>query len=214
MDEGEDIFFPFEPPHELGATFEQYADGSFRGVVREGAFSRYICETKEHSASARSVCAFARVSSQDHDTCARRSEGLRQRRDFARIGAISLQDKVILTGYVSQERLPLIVGGARAAVFASLHEGFGFPALEAMACGVPVVTSNVSSLPEVAGDAALLVDPYDTNAMRDAVEHVVIDETFRENLRGKEFVQASRFSWHKTVSSTVALYRTVASQHR
>ena len=131
---------------------------------------------------------------------------------ISRIRTLSLEDKVLPTGYVPQEHLPLIVSGARAAVFVSLYEGFGFPVLEAMACGVPVVTSNVSSLPEVAGDAAVLVDPYDTNAIRDAIEQTLTDTPLRENLKVKGFARVSQFSWQKTASSTVALYKRVASQ--
>ncbi len=129
-----------------------------------------------------------------------------------RTAALSLEDKVVLTGYVAQEDLPVLVGGARAAVFVSLYEGFGFPVLEAMASGVPVVTSNVSSLPEVAGDAALLVDPYDAHAISSAIELAVTDEELRDTLINRGVVRASKFSWENTARSTLALYRKIASQ--
>ena len=88
---------------------------------------------------------------------------------------------------------------ARAFVFPSLYEGFGLPPLEAMACGTPVVTSNVSSLPEVAGGAALLVDPYDVDAIADGIVRAVTDETLRADLIARGTERARSFSWAQSV---------------
>jgi len=126
------------------------------------------------------------------------------------IQSLSLGDKVVLTGYVPQEDLPIIVAGARAMVLVSLYEGFGFPVLEAMASGLPVITSNVSSLPEVAGDAALLVDPRDVNAICSTIERIMTDDMLREKLRSKGLARASLFSWDEAAAQTLALYRKVA----
>jgi glycosyltransferase involved in cell wall biosynthesis len=128
------------------------------------------------------------------------------------IRSLSLGDTVVVTGYVPQEDLPTLVAGARAMVLVSLYEGFGFPVLEAMASGVPVITSNVSSLPEVAGDAALLVDPHDATAISSAIERIMTDETLREELRRKGLARASQFSWDEATAQTLALYRRVADR--
>jgi Glycosyltransferase len=95
---------------------------------------------------------------------------------FRRLRELGLEDRVIFTGYVPDEDLPAIYSAADLFVFPSLYEGFGLPVLEAMACGTPVVCSNTSSLPEVAGDAALLVDPTDVRALAGAIERVLTDE--------------------------------------
>jgi len=96
-------------------------------------------------------------------------------------------------------------------VFPSLYEGFGLPPLEAMASGTPVVTSNVSSLPEVAGDAALLVDPYDPDSIAAAIERVLTDERVRRDLRQKGVARARQFSWEQSVTRVREIYAEVAT---
>jgi len=94
-------------------------------------------------------------------------------------------------------------------VYPSLYEGFGLPPLEAMACGTPVITSNRSSLPEVVGAAALLVDPGDTGELADAMGRIVDDEPLREDLRERGLKQAQGFSWDETARMTVEVYESV-----
>lgn len=110
-------------------------------------------------------------------------------------------------GYVPQEELPLIYAGAHAFVFPSLYEGFGLPVLEAMASGTPTLTSNRSSLPEVAGDAALLVDPEDVGALTAKLERLLTDAEWRALAVERGLRQASPFSWERCVDETVAVYR-------
>lgn len=98
---------------------------------------------------------------------------------------------------------------ARAFAFPSLYEGFGLPPLEAMACGTPVVTSNVSSLPEVAGDAALLVDPQNVDDIADGIRRAVTDETLRQTLIARGLVRARQFSWTESVAQTHRVYMEV-----
>jgi glycosyltransferase involved in cell wall biosynthesis len=114
---------------------------------------------------------------------------------------------IILTGYVSDEDLPAFYRAASAFVYPSLFEGFGIPPLEAMACGTPVVTSNTSSLPEVAGDAALLIDPYDEQSLANALLRIVNDEELRALLRENGFVQSKKFTWRNAAEKTLQLYR-------
>ncbi|GAC1385552.1 MAG: glycosyltransferase family 1 protein [Herpetosiphon sp.] len=119
---------------------------------------------------------------------------------------LDLQHHIHFTGYVDDAHLPALYSGAEAFVFPSLYEGFGFPPLEAMACGTPVITSTASSLPEVVGDAALLIDPYDVGALIAAIEQVVTDPTLRTELRERGLKRVSTFTWAHTAQKTLAAY--------
>ncbi len=114
-----------------------------------------------------------------------------------------------LLGFVADEDLPALYNEARMLVMPSLYEGFGFPVLEAMACGTPVITSEISSLPEVAGEAALLVDPYDVDAIVEAMAALDDDNTLRARLTEAGFKQAARFSWERSVAQLSAIYDTM-----
>src|SRR5207249_3764109 len=100
--------------------------------------------------------------------------------------------------YAPAETLPALYRGARVLLLPSLYEGFGLTALEAMACGTPVVTTNTSSLPEVVGDAALLVDPHDTGPLADALVRVMTDDTLAKTLGARGLARAPLFSWERT----------------
>jgi len=122
---------------------------------------------------------------------------------LAEIERLNLQNDVLLPGYAPAEELPLWYNAAALLAYPSLYEGFGLPVVEAMACGTPVVTSNVSSMPEAAGDAALLVNPHDTAALADALHCLLADG----GLPAKGREQAAGFTWHKTAADTVATYQ-------
>jgi glycosyltransferase involved in cell wall biosynthesis len=109
-----------------------------------------------------------------------------------------IQHRVCFLGTIPEERLPSIYRGALALLFTSLYEGFGLPVLEAMACGTPIVTSNTTSLPEVAGDAALLVDPTSVEETSAALKRIVDDEALRATMRSRGIVQASKHTWGQT----------------
>jgi glycosyltransferase involved in cell wall biosynthesis len=102
---------------------------------------------------------------------------------------------VLMPGYIDEADKGALYAGAIALVFPSLYEGFGFPVLEAMGCGTPVIASNTSSLPELVGNAGLLVDPTDTEAITQAMQHIVTDQALAESLREKGRRQAAAFSW-------------------
>lgn len=116
---------------------------------------------------------------------------------------LNLQNKVKFLDYISYQELPAIINNALALVFPSLWEGFGLPVLEAMACGTPVITSNISSLPEVTGDAAILINPYKTAEITAAMEAVIKDEQMRSQLSILSLERAKQFSWAKTGRDTV-----------
>ncbi len=111
---------------------------------------------------------------------------------------------VRFVGYVPDEDLPKLYSGATAFVFPSLFEGFGLPVLEAFACDCPVLTSNLSSLPEVAGDAAILVDPYSVEDIKRGLQKVV-DPKIRRDLIKKGKTQLQKFSWTRAAEETLAL---------
>lgn len=118
-------------------------------------------------------------------------------------------ERTLFTGIVDDERLIELYQRATLFVFPSLYEGFGLPVLEAMACGCPVVCSNASSLPEVAGDAAILVDPLDVEGLTRAMARVLEDAGLREELRARGPVRAATFSWDRTARETIAVYQKV-----
>ena len=114
---------------------------------------------------------------------------------YRQIDALGLGDRVKFIGFANDEDLPALYSAAAAFVYPALYEGFGLPPLEAMACGAPVVTSNVSSLPEVAGEAALLIDPLDVDALAQALERVLTDDTLRREMIREGRAQAAHFTW-------------------
>jgi glycosyltransferase involved in cell wall biosynthesis len=131
----------------------------------------------------------------------------------ALVEELGLQNDVTFTGYVPAEDLPALYSAAACVLLPSLHEGFGFPVLEAMACGAPVVCSNVSSLPEVAGDAALLVPPTDADALAAALRLVLTQPQLAARMREAGLRQAARFTWERCVRETAALYAETAARH-
>ncbi len=126
---------------------------------------------------------------------------------FAEVKRQPWADDVILTGYVADEDLPALYRAASAFVYPSIFEGFGLPPLEAMACGTPVVTGDNSSLPEVTGDAALLVDARDEQALANSLLEVVSNQPLRARMREKGIAQARKFTWREAAEKTLRLYR-------
>ena len=124
-----------------------------------------------------------------------------------------VRDAVVLTGYVPQADLPALYSGALCFVYPSYFEGFGLPPLEAMKCGAPVIVGNKTSLPEVVGDAALTVDPFDVEAIASAMKRLINDLDLRRDLSVKGKTRAKSFDWRETARKTLAIYEEVAQQN-
>ena len=122
---------------------------------------------------------------------------------MAAIHASAVADRITVLGHVEDDLLSLLYSNASVFVFPSLCEGFGLPVLEAMACGTPVVSSNRGSLPEVAGDAAVLVDPTNEGDIADAIIRVLTDESTARSLSDKGKTRSSSFTWHRTAELTL-----------
>jgi glycosyltransferase involved in cell wall biosynthesis len=120
---------------------------------------------------------------------------------------LGINHLVKFLNYVSYNELPTIINQAIALVFPTLWEGFGLPVLEAMACGTPVITSNISSIPEVAGDAAILINPYNPAEITAAMQAIIHDSELRKQLSEKGLKRANQFSWEKTGLATVEVLK-------
>jgi glycosyltransferase involved in cell wall biosynthesis len=133
---------------------------------------------------------------------------------FQRLRALGIEQDVLLTGFVTDEDLPALYSGASVFAFPSLYEGFGLPPLEAMACGTPVVTSNRSSLPEVVGDAGLLVEPFDVEALASAIDRLLTDPELSAGLIQRGLIRAASFSWTRTARAHRCVYRDVSAREQ
>jgi glycosyltransferase involved in cell wall biosynthesis len=118
-------------------------------------------------------------------------------------------DQVFFTGYIPMEDLPLLMNGAEVFVFPSLYEGFGLPVLEAMSCGTPVISSNVSSIPEIVGSAGVLVDPNDSSGLAEQIVHLLKNTDERNRLGQAGLEKAAHFSWIDAAQKTLQVYRSV-----
>ena len=121
-----------------------------------------------------------------------------------------VRDSVVLTGYVPEKDLPALYSSALCFIYPSYFEGFGLPPLEAMKCGAPVIVGNQTSLPEVVGDAAIAVDPFDVEAIAGGIKRVIEDQSLRNELSLKGQQRASAFDWGETARQTLAVYEEVA----
>ena len=204
-----DVFHP-------RATAAEIAAARARFGIRTDAYLLSLNTLEPRKNLAAAISAFARLvrAGEAHDTSlvlvgARgwKTEGL----DAALAEAGPARDRIVLAGYVPDAELAALYGGAVAFVYPSLYEGFGLPPLEAMQCGVPVITSNTSSLPEVVGDAGLTADPRDVDAIAAAVAAVLGDSALRAAMRERSLARAALFSWERCVRQTVEAYRAVAA---
>ncbi len=127
-----------------------------------------------------------------------------------KLSSLGITEDVTFVDYISELELAYYYSSATLLAYPSLYEGFGLPPLEAMACGCPVVTANISSLPEVVGEAGIMVNPYDTSSLVQAIRRVLTDDKLRDNMVGRGLEQSKKFSWEKTAELTLQVYNKVA----
>ena len=132
-------------------------------------------------------------------------------KDFALVDRLSLHDRILCTGFIPDEDIPALYNLADVFVFPSLYEGFGMPVLEAMACGCPVITSKTGCSPEVAGGAALLIDPYHPDEIAESIRRVLTERALREQLIRKGLQRVQQFSWENTARATLALFESLGN---
>jgi glycosyltransferase involved in cell wall biosynthesis len=142
------------------------------------------------------------------------SRGWLYGRFFERLRALGLEDQVIFTGYVPEDDIPALLNAAEVFAFPSEFEGFGLPPLEAMACGIPVVSSNAASLPEVVGDAGLLLPPRDVGGWVTALDRLLDDRQLRADLSARGLARARLFGWDTAARRTLEVYRSVMTGSR
>jgi glycosyltransferase involved in cell wall biosynthesis len=130
-------------------------------------------------------------------------------KDLQLVDQLGLHDHVLFTDFIPDEDIPAMYNLADLFVFPSLYEGFGMPVLEAMACGCPVLTTETGCSPEVAGDAALLVDPYAPDKIAEAIQRLLTDEQLRQGLIEKGLVRAKQFGWERCARETLALFESL-----
>lgn len=118
---------------------------------------------------------------------------------FETVKLLHLENSIVFTGYIDAEDTPILMKGAELFLFPSLYEGFGMPPIEAMACGTPVIVSNTASLPEVVGDAGILVDPFSVESIRDGMELLLKNESIRTELSFKGMERAKLYTWDRSV---------------
>ena len=198
----------FHPqPPEIIVTFRRTHDLPDRYIL-------YFGSNKPHKNLVRLIEAFSRIT--DHAFTMRHSLVIaghwdpRYPEPRQRAEEIGITDRVVFLGPVPDQDLPALYSGAALFVFPSLYEGFGLPPLEAMACGTPVICSNTSSFPEVVGEAAIMIDPFDVEGLAAAMGHVLGDGDLQAEMREKALKQAAKFSWEETARQTLKVYKAVA----
>jgi glycosyltransferase involved in cell wall biosynthesis len=128
---------------------------------------------------------------------------------FERVNLLGLQDRVYFLGHIPESDLIGLYNGSRVFVYPSIYEGFGLPVLEAMQCGAAVITTNVSSMPEVAEDAAILIDPHDKEGLTNALQRLLVDDDLVNDLSQKGLVRATKFSWQRCAKETLQVYESL-----
>jgi glycosyltransferase involved in cell wall biosynthesis len=196
-----DRFFPADRPDETRERVHAQL-----GI--DGRYVLYVSNHQRKKNTERLVEAFAEVAREDPSVTlvltgrGGRSFGLVE----ALIAKHGIDERVRVLGHVPDEDLPDLYRAAAAFALPSLHEGFGIPVLEAMACGTPVLASNVYALPEVCGDAAELVDPYDTSAIVRGLRRILDDEARADELRARGLARAARFTWRRSAERHLETY--------
>lgn len=220
----QDYLSYFKVPSELAAVVELGKDDSYhpdldrqeinqllKKYAIDGEYILFIGTIEPRKNVSNLILAFERLIADGfpHSLVVVGKKGWHYDSIFHLVKERNLTDRVIFTGFIEESEKPLFLAGASVFVYPSLYEGFGIPVLEALACGTPTITSNVSSMPEVAGDAALLVNPENLEEIYDAMKKVLMDSSLRSELKARSLRQAANFSWEKTANMTIEVYRGV-----
>jgi glycosyltransferase involved in cell wall biosynthesis len=206
-------------PYAASEAFRPASEGPGRLATAYGVrapYFLYVGTIEPRKNLARALRAFARAAPglPQHQLVLVGDLGWKYEEVLAEARRPDLRGRVLLPGYVPEEDLPLLYTHAAAFVYPSLYEGFGFPVVEAMACGAPVLTSRSSSLTEIAEGASVLVDPLDERDMAEAFMALGSDADLRERLRGQGLARAATFTWERTARETVEAYREVYEEVR
>lgn len=199
-------FTPNSDPQQIKAVRERYQLGNAPYLV-------YVGTVQPRKNITRLIEAFATVIADLPSDLAQLQLVIAGKRGWLTEGieqqaqTLNIADRVRFTGYVADDDLPSLISGAEGFVLPSLYEGFGMPVIEAMACGTPVVCSNSSALPEVAGDAAILVDPTSSEAIAQGITQLVHNPQLRADLRERGLQRAAQFSWQRCARETLAILR-------
>ncbi|HET7292741.1 MAG TPA: glycosyltransferase family 1 protein [Vicinamibacteria bacterium] len=196
-------------PYAAGPEFRPTPDRRpARAHVGDAPYLLHVGTIEPRKNLVRVLRAFARVvaSLPDHRFLVVGQPGWLYEDVLRELARPELQGRVVMAGYVQEAQLPALYSGADAFVYASLYEGFGLPVVEAMACGAPVITSSTSSLAELAGDAASLVDPEDEAMLSEAMRRLCTDGTLRADLARRGRARAATFSWERTAAATAEAY--------
>ena len=197
-------FYPATDPAEIARVREHYA-------IPEGRYLLSVCTLEPRKNLAHVVRSFVRLQQEHPDPELRLvlagGKGWHFDEIFREVaGAAAFQSQIIVTGYVADDDLACLYSGAECFVYMSLYEGFGLPPLEAMQCGVPVIASNTSSLPEVVGQAGILLAPTDGDALCQALLNVTGDDDLRARMSAQSLARASEFSWQRCAQATADGY--------
>lgn len=198
--EGIDAHFAPAPPDAVSAVRNRY------GLARPYLLMVGTLEPRKNHVTTMAALARLKAAGQDVTLAVVGGQGWLFEPVQRRVAELGLENDVVFTGYVPDADLPALYTGAACALAPSLYEGFGFPVLEAMACGAPVICSQASSLPELAGDAAILIHPTDDEALAAAVTRVLSAPDLAASMRAKGLAQAARFTWHACAHETADVY--------
>ncbi len=210
--QGIDASFAPAPAEAVQRVRETYALRNTDGALRPYLLMVGTLEPRKNHVTAMHALARIKAMGLPHTLLVVGGEGWLFEPIKAQVAALGLDADVRFTGYVPAADLPALYTGAVAVLQPTLYEGFGFPVLEAMACGAPVVCSNVSSLPEAAGAAALLVAPTDDEALAAAVQRLMTESQLAAELRRLGVQRAATFRWERCAAETVAVYQQVLAQ--
>jgi glycosyltransferase involved in cell wall biosynthesis len=209
-------------PHGIGAEFRPTADRALLAQVRAGLrlprrFALFVGQIEPKKNLVRLVRAFYAATSHlglDHKLLVVGKPGWRWREVYAAVRALGQAEMVLFTGYLPANVLPYIYNLADALVMPSVIEGFGLPALEAAACGTPVLTSRDPALVEVTGQAALHVDAGSLSELREGLERILTDKELRRKLAAAGPARAAEFTWERAARATMDIYREILAEDR